>query len=76
MLDTFLEKAEGLLNKRFLVAYWFPVLVCLGADAALRGWVYGWSATLGTCTAWTCPSGGRASGRRCRRRNRWAQRMP
>ena len=26
MLSTFIDKASGLLNRRFLVAYWFPTM--------------------------------------------------
>ena len=47
MLGTFLEKAEGLLSKRFLIAYWFPIFACLSAGMALRAWVYGWAAAWG-----------------------------
>jgi len=45
MLSTFLDKANGLLDRRFLVAYWFPTLIASIAALLLRGAVYGFSAT-------------------------------
>ncbi len=36
MLSTFLDKASGLLDRRFLVAWWFPTLIA-GAVALLLG---------------------------------------
>jgi len=49
MLSTFLDKVGGLLNRRFLVAYWFPTMfaalllllpraLVFGLDAAWRWW--------------------------------------
>lgn len=45
MLNTFLDKANGLVDRRFLVAYWFPTLIVSIAALLLRGAVYGFSAT-------------------------------
>ena len=50
MLSTFLDKAGGLLNRRFLVAYWFPTLfaalllllprvLVYGVEASGRWWM-------------------------------------
>jgi len=41
MLSTFLDKASGLLNRRFLVAYWFPTFIAAALALLPRLWVYG-----------------------------------
>ncbi len=45
MLSTFLDKAGGLLNRRFLVAYWFPTLFAAPLLLLPRALVYGLDAT-------------------------------
>jgi hypothetical protein len=45
MLSTFLDKAGGLLNRRFLIAYWFPTLFAALLLLLPRALVYGLSAT-------------------------------
>ena len=45
MLSTVLEKAEGLLSKRFIIAYWFPTFFAVVAALALRVTVYTWEAS-------------------------------
>jgi len=45
MLSTFLDKAGGLLNRRFLVAYWFPTLFAALLLLLPRALVYGLDAT-------------------------------
>ena len=45
MLSTFLDKAGGLLNRRFLVAYWFPTLFAALLLLLPRALVYGLGAT-------------------------------
>jgi hypothetical protein len=45
MLSTVLEKAEGLLSKRFIIAYWFPTFFVVVAALALRATVYSWEAS-------------------------------
>ncbi len=41
MLSTFLDKASGLLSRRFLVAYWFPTFIAAVLALLPRVWVYG-----------------------------------
>jgi hypothetical protein len=41
MLSTFLDRAQGLLNRRFLVAYWFPTLFAALLLALPRVLFYG-----------------------------------
>ncbi len=41
MLGTFLDKATGLLNRNFLLAYWFPVFTSLGVLGLFNIWVNG-----------------------------------
>jgi hypothetical protein len=48
MLSTFLDKASGLLNRRFLVAYWFPTLFAALLLLLPRALVYG----LGAAWRW------------------------
>ena len=45
MLSTVLDKAEGLLSKRFIIAYWFPTFFVVVAALALRATVYTWEAS-------------------------------
>ena len=45
MLSTFLDKAGGLLNRRFLVAYWFPTLFAALLLLLPRALVYSLGAT-------------------------------
>ena len=45
MLSTFLDKASGLLNRRFLVAYWFPTTFAALLLLLPRALVYGLGAT-------------------------------
>jgi hypothetical protein len=46
MLSTFLEKAEGLLNRRFVVAYWFPTFLAGVLGLVPRAYVWGLDDTL------------------------------
>lgn len=46
MLSTFLEKAEGLLNRRFVVAYWFPTFLVGVLGLVPRVYVWGFNNTL------------------------------
>jgi hypothetical protein len=46
MLGTFLDKAEGLLNRRFVVAYWLPTFFAAVVAALFRVWAAGFK------TAW------------------------
>jgi hypothetical protein len=47
MLGTFLDKTTGLLDRSFLLAYWFPIFVSASlALLILCTWVWGWQATL------------------------------
>lgn len=48
MLSTFLDKAGGLLNRRFLIAYWFPTLFAALLLLLPRALVYG----LGAAWRW------------------------
>lgn len=41
MLSTFLDKASGLLGRRFLVAWWFPTLIAVAAMLLLGVMPYG-----------------------------------
>jgi hypothetical protein len=41
MLSTFLDKASGLLSRRFLLAYWFPTLIASIATLLLPMLTYG-----------------------------------
>ncbi len=45
MLSTFLDKAGGLLNRRFLVAYWFPTMFAALLLLLPRALVYGLAGT-------------------------------
>jgi len=42
MLGTFLDKATGLLDRNFLLAYWFPVFVSASLALLIYIWVFGW----------------------------------
>lgn len=46
MLSTFLDKAESLLNRRFVVAYWLPTLIVTLTGVLLRVLVAGWHNTM------------------------------
>jgi hypothetical protein len=46
MLNTFLEKAEGLLNRNFVVAYWLPTFVAFVLGLVPRVYVWGIRTTL------------------------------
>jgi hypothetical protein len=46
MLGTFLDKASGLLDKGFIIAYWFPVFIAASIAVLIRARVYGWKASL------------------------------
>jgi len=52
MLSTFLDKASGLLNRRFLVAYWFPTFIAAVLAVLLRVWVYGVDASWRWWSRW------------------------
>ena len=36
MLGTFLDKATGLLDRNFLVAYWFPIFIAASIAVLIR----------------------------------------
>lgn len=46
MLGTFLDKATGLLDRNFLLAYWFPVFVAASLAALIHIWVCGFQETV------------------------------
>jgi len=46
MLGSFLDKATSLLDKGFILAYWFPVFIAASIAVLIRAWVYGWKASL------------------------------
>ncbi len=46
MLSTFLDKAESLLNRRFVVAYWLPTLMIALTGVLLRVVVVGWAGVM------------------------------
>jgi len=43
MLGTFLDKAASLLDRQFLLAYWYPTLFSLSAGLLLFSWPKEWS---------------------------------
>ncbi len=46
MLTTFIDKASGLLDKQFLLGWWFPVLVSGAAGLLIGIWPFGLTAAL------------------------------
>jgi hypothetical protein len=46
MFGTFLDKATGLLDRNFLLAYWFPVFIAASLAGLIRIWVYGFKETV------------------------------
>jgi hypothetical protein len=46
MFGTFLDKATGLLDRNFLLAYWFPVFIAASLAALIRIWVSGFEASV------------------------------
>ena len=52
MLSTFLEKASGLLSRRFLVVYWFPTFIAAVLALLPRVWVYGIGASWRWWVGW------------------------
>ncbi len=46
MLSTFLDKAEGLLNRRFVVAYWLPTFFVMILGLVPRVYIWGLDDTL------------------------------
>jgi hypothetical protein len=46
LFGTFLDKATSLLDRRFLIAYWFPVFLAAAVITLIRVLVYGWKAAL------------------------------
>lgn len=47
MLGSFLDKATGLLDRLFIIAYWFPVFIVSVIAILIKVYVYGWEAALG-----------------------------
>ena len=43
MLGTFLDKATGLLDRKFLLAYWFPIFISASLALLVGIWVYGFT---------------------------------
>lgn len=52
MLTTFLDKASGLLEKQFLLGWWFPVLVAGAAGLLIGIWPAGLAAALDCWTTY------------------------
>ena len=52
MVSTFLEKASGLLSRRFLVVYWFPTFIAAVLALLPRVWVYGIGASWRWWVGW------------------------
>jgi hypothetical protein len=46
MLGSFLDKATSLLDKSFLIAYWFPVFMSASIAVLIGAWVLGWKTVL------------------------------
>lgn len=46
MLGTFLDKATGLLDRSFLLAYWFPVFISVSLCLLIYIWAWGWVAAV------------------------------
>jgi len=46
MLGNFLDKATGLLDRNFLLAYWFPVFISASVAILVCIWVYGFADTV------------------------------
>ena len=46
MLGTFIDKVNGLLDRQFLIVYWFPVFIASIIAILIRVYVYGFSAAL------------------------------
>ena len=46
MLGTFLDKATGLLDRNFLLAYWFPIFISASLAILIYIWTFGWVAAV------------------------------
>jgi hypothetical protein len=46
MLEELFDKTTSLLDRNFLLAYWFPVITVFGFATLARVWILGWPQTL------------------------------
>jgi len=46
MLGNFLDKASGLLDRNFLLAYWFPAFISASIAVLIGAWPRGWGSAL------------------------------